>query len=107
MYSVRAFFSLWSLTSGVILAYAFADLGLHPALRRETNFSMQPDIHRVGELVHWGGRLLKEGHWSLLVCNALVIGGVLALVLAGIVRRFRHERQDAAKAEHGARPSLP
>jgi hypothetical protein len=107
MHSVRAFLSLWSALSAGILAYAFGDLALHPALRRETNFSMQPDLARIGELVHWGGRLLKEGHWSLLVSNALLLGGLAALVLGGVVRRIRREREPTAQVDHDARPSLP
>jgi hypothetical protein len=107
MYSVRGFLSLWSAISASILAYAFGDLALHPALRRETNFSMQPDLARVGELVHWGGRLLKEGHWSLLVSNALLLGGLVALALGSILRWVRREREPTAEADHEARPSLP
>ena len=38
MYSVRGFLSLWPVISPSILAYAFGDPALHPALRRETNF---------------------------------------------------------------------
>ncbi len=107
MHSVRAFLSLWSVISATILGYAFGDLALHPALRRETNFSMQPDLARAGELVHWGGRLLKEGHWSLLVSNALLLGGLAALVLGGVLRWVRREREPTASADHEARPSLP
>ena len=107
MHSVRAFLSLWSVISGSILAYAFGDLALHPALRRETNFSMQPDLARVGELVHWGGRLLKEGHWSLLVSNALLLGGLAALLLGSAVRWIRREREPTASADQEARTSPP
>lgn len=107
MHSVRGFLSLWSVISASILGYAFGDLALHPALRRETNFSMQPDIARVGELVHWGGRLLKEGHWSLLVSNALLLGGLAALVLGGVLRWIRREREPTASTDREARASLP
>jgi hypothetical protein len=106
MYSVRAFLSLWSVSTLAILGYAAADLGLHPALRRETNFSMQPDLSRLPELVHWGGRLVKEGHWSLLVSNAFLLGGLAALLLAGVARRFQREQPATAKVDPTTRPRL-
>ena len=105
MHSVRAFFGVWSFATVIILGYAFADLAIHPQLRLETNFTMQPDIRRVGELVHWGGRLLKEGHWSLLVANALVLGGVAALALGALLRALRRDSGGPVEAE--ARISLP
>jgi hypothetical protein len=97
MYSVRAFVRLWILSSIVILAYAMVDLTLHPWLRQETHFSMRPDLSRAGELVHWGGRLLKENAHSLLVCNALVLGGLLALVIHGAARLIRRSRDEASQ----------
>ncbi|HVY44660.1 MAG TPA: hypothetical protein VHB21_02230 [Minicystis sp.] len=110
MHSVRSFLSLWSIATASILAYAFVDLGMNPGLYRETHFSMQPDLSRVGELVHWGGRLLKERHWSLLVSNALVLGGLTALALGALGRALRTTRgaspPDDAAADD-ARASLP
>ena len=89
MDSVRSFLQLWLGLSAAILGYAFLDLQLHPWLLEEHNFSMKPDLSRAGELVHWGGRLLRENHVSLLVMNALILGGLLALTAHALLRRVR------------------
>jgi hypothetical protein len=38
-------------------------------------------MSRIGELWHWGGRLLNEGAIGLLVLNAIMLGGLLALLM--------------------------
>jgi hypothetical protein len=86
MDSTRSFLALWFCISLVILAYAGIDLWMHPALYGEVHFTMQPDVNQIGDLWHWGGRLLKEGAISLLVANAIVMGGLVALVGRGTVR---------------------
>jgi hypothetical protein len=66
------------------LGYAYADLSLTPGLHQERGFSIHIDFARVGELWHWGGRLLNEGAIGLLVLNAIVVGGFLALLMLWI-----------------------
>ena len=95
MDSVRSFLQLWLGLSMAILGYAFVDLKLHPWLLDEQNFSMKPDLSRVGELAHWGGRLLRENQVSLLVCNALILGGLLALSAHALMRRMRRPADPA------------
>ena len=94
MDSVRSFVGLWTGLALVILLYAFLDLGMNPQLLEEHNFSMQPDLTRAPELLHWGGRLLKEGAVGLLVSNAIVLGGIGALVVRGLYRLVRRNHED-------------
>jgi len=78
--SVRSLLTLWVSLSMAILGYAYLDLTLTPGLHLETGFSIHVDFERAGELLHWGGRLLNEGAVGLLVFNAIVLGGFVALV---------------------------
>ena len=89
MDSVRSFVRLWAGLTVCILAYAFLDLRMHPWLLDESNFTMRPDLTRVGDLAHWGGRLLRENALSLLIGNALVLGGLLALAARWLARKIR------------------
>ena len=108
MHSVRSFLVVWACVSVLILGYAAADLSLHPRLRRETHFSMQPDISRTPELVPWGGRLIKEGHMGLLVANALILGGLgPALTIGSLVRLSAQARGRSAASREVARHSMP
>ena len=50
---------------------------------------MRPDLARLPELVHWGGRLLSNGAWWLLGCNAVLIGGMAALVVSAVRAVYR------------------
>lgn len=81
MFSVRSLLSVWVSSSLATLGYAYADLSLTPGLHQERGFSIHVDISRVGELWHWGGRLLNEGAIELLVLNAIMVGGFLALLM--------------------------
>jgi hypothetical protein len=95
MDSVRSFLQLWLGLSAAILGYAFLDLEMHPWLLHEQNFSMKPDLSRAMELVHWGGRLLRENHLSLLIANALILGGLLSLTAHALMRRMRRPAEPA------------
>lgn len=81
MFSVRSLLSVWVTSSLATLGYAYADLSLTPGLHQERGFSIHIDVARIGELWHWGGRLLNEGAIGLLVLNAIVVGGFLALLM--------------------------
>ena len=81
MFSVRSLLSVWVSSSLATLGYAYADLSLTPGLHQERGFSIHVDISRIGELWHWGGRLLNEGAIGLLVLNAIMVGGFLALLM--------------------------
>ena len=80
MTSARSFARLWLLFTLLTLAYAACDLALNPWLRFEGGFSMRPDLTRLPDLLHWGGRLYINGAWWLLLCNAVLLGGMGALV---------------------------
>ena len=101
MFSVRSLLVVWMGSSLAILGYAYADLRLTPGLHQERGFSIHIDIERVDELWHWGGRLLNEGAIGLLVFNAIMVGGFLALLmlwvgqLAQEVLVARRARRDA------------
>ena len=81
MFSVRSLLVVWVSSSLATLGYAYADLSLTPGLHQERGFSVHIDIARIGELWHWGGRLLNEGAIGLLVLNAIMVGGFLALLM--------------------------
>jgi len=106
VFSVRSLLVVWVSSSLATLGYAYADLSLTPGLHQERGFSIHIDIARVGELWHWGGRLLNEGAIGLLVLNAIMVGGILALLmlwlgqlLQGMLQKPVPARQDAAVAE--------
>lgn len=108
MFSVRSLLVVWVSSSLATLGYAYADLNLTPGLHQERGFSVHIDITRVGELWHWGGRLLNEGAIGLLVLNAIMVGGILALlmlwlgqVLQGLLQRGAPGRRANAPADHG------
>jgi hypothetical protein len=81
VFSVRSLLVVWVSSSLATLGYAYADLNLTPGLHQERGFSVHIDVARIGELWHWGGRLLNEGAIGLLVLNAIVVGGFLALLM--------------------------
>jgi hypothetical protein len=91
MSSVPRFIGLWVGLTAVILCYAYADLVLNPWLMRESGVALQPDWSRIGELWHWGGRLLREQP-AVLLGNAAALGGLLALGLDALVGRVRRRR---------------
>jgi hypothetical protein len=68
------------------LGYAYADLNLTPGLHQERGYSIHIDIERVGELWHWGGRLLNDGAIGLLVLNAIAVGGLLSLLMLWVAQ---------------------
>jgi hypothetical protein len=92
------------------LGYAYADLSLTPGLQHERGFSVHVDIARIGELWHWGGRLLNEGAIGLLVLNAIMVGGFLALLMLWLgqllSRVFAGRRENAGEADPSASTSV-
>ena len=101
MFSVRSLLLLWVCTSLATLGYAYVDLQVTPGLVQEKGFSIDLDLSRVGELWHWGGRLLNEGAMGLLIFNAIIVGGFLALIAlwAGqLLRRALLARNDSERA---------
>lgn len=99
MFSLRSLLLVWVSSSLATLGYAYVDLSLTPGLHQERGFSIQIDIERVSELWHWGGRLLNDGAISLLIFNAIAVGGFLALIvlwLAQLAMRLWQVRRDAS-----------
>jgi hypothetical protein len=92
--SARGFVVLWIVMVGLLLGYAWLDFRMNPWLLRETHFTMTPDFSQLGELWHWGGRLLRHGALPLLVGNIVVVGGVMALVVRAVVRLARRHRTE-------------
>jgi hypothetical protein len=111
--SVRAFLRIWLICTVVVLTYAYLDVRMNPWLTSETHFSMEPDLSRLPELMHWGGRLLCHRALGLLIGNALVLGGITALVVHGVVRFVlrlrgtRHEERRVSIVPGGAPTSVP
>ena len=88
MNSVRFFIRLWAAFALAIVTYAGLDRVLNPWLRSEQSFSMEPDLTRLPDLAHWGGRLMQQ-NLPLLALNALVLGGLLSLAVQTILERMR------------------
>lgn len=88
MPSVRTFVRLWAGFAAVIVAYAAIDRALNPWLTTEHSFSMEPDLTKLPDLVHWGGRLWHL-NLPLLSLNAVLVGGLLSLAALS-VRRVLH-----------------
>jgi hypothetical protein len=103
--SLRLFVRLWAIFAIVILVYAIVDLRLTPELWTESHFSMRPDLEQILELRHWGGRLLREGAFSMLVGNALALGGLLALLTQSVVRLCTRWRKPAERDRISVIPS--
>jgi len=109
VFSVRSLLSVWVSSSLATLGYAYADLSLTPGLHQERGFSVHIDITRIGELWHWGGRLLNEGAMGLLVLNAIMVGGFLSLIMLWIgqlLNRVVHGRRAGASADGSSTKSV-
>ncbi len=112
MFSARAFLLLWAALTAAVIGYALLDLHLSPALWSEQHFSMEPDLSQIWEVRHWGGRLVREGAWALLVPNAIVLGGLTALAVHGIGRWLGKRRGTPQTPERvsvvpASMPSVP
>jgi hypothetical protein len=105
VFSVRSLLVVWVSASLATLGYAYADLSLTPGLHQERGFSIHIDITRIGELWHWGGRLLNEGAIGLLVLNAIMVGGILALLVLWLGQLLQGMLQKAVPAPPAARPA--
>lgn len=90
MLSLRSLLLVWAGFTLATVAYAYVDLALSPGLHIESGFSVTLDVARIGELWHWGGRLVREGAFVLLVCNAVVVGGLLALLTLWVGGSIQH-----------------
>ena len=99
MFCVRSLLLTWVCTSLATLGYAYVDLHFTPGLVQERGFSIDLDFSRVGELWHWGGRLLNEGAMGLLILNSILVGGFLALCLLWVVQQLRRALHPHAAAE--------
>lgn len=105
--SVRGFLLLWAALTAAVVGYAILDLWLSPSLWRERHFSMQPDLTQIWEVRHWGGRLLREQAWELLLPNAVVLGGLAALIVHGIAKKFSRKNADAPERPSVVPASIP
>lgn len=93
--SARSFVLLWVALAAAVIGYALLDLHLSPSLWSEHHFSMQPDLSQIWEVRHWGGRMVREGAWGLLLPNALVLGGLGALAIHWTAGRLSKRREAA------------
>jgi hypothetical protein len=91
--SLSSFLKSWLLATLLIIAYAWLDLRLNPHLSLETGFTLTPNPNRLSDLWDWGGRLLRHGAVTLLVANAIALGGILALLVRGAVTVVRRSRR--------------
>jgi len=97
MNSTRSFMGLWLGLTVIILGYAAIDLWMHPWLGQETHFSMTPDLTQIGDLWHWGGRLLKEDAVVLLIANAVIVAGAIAMGFSAVMRIGRRLRRTVGR----------
>lgn len=99
MLSVRSLLLLWVCASLATLGYAYVDLRVTPGLAHERGYSIDLDFARIGELWHWGGRLLNEGAIGLLVVNSIIVGGFLALIVLWIGQVLQRALQPRIEVE--------
>jgi hypothetical protein len=101
VHSVKSFLRLWAFSAFCVFGYAVGDVLMNPWLKLETSFSLEPDWEQALDLVHWGGRLLTQGAWWLLLANAVVLGGLCALAGLGLAKllSFRSKTLDRAPLE--------
>lgn len=99
MLSVRSLLLLWVCASLATLGYAYVDLQVTPGLVHERGYSIDLDFARIGELWHWGGRLLNEGAIGLLVVNSILVGGFLALIVLWVGQLLRRVLKPRVEAE--------
>lgn len=92
MSSVRLFVGLWFGLTTIIVAYAVIDLSVTPGLATESGLSLQPDLSQIHQLIHWGGRLLRENRVGF-VANATILGGLGALAAQALIARFRQPEE--------------
>jgi hypothetical protein len=105
--SAKGFVRLWLALTVAVLAYAWLDLRFTPRLQVETQLSMRPDWSQLPDLMHWGGRLLNHRALSLLLGNALALGGMGALFGYGALRFVRRLRRHTAEPHVSIVPSPP
>jgi hypothetical protein len=98
MDSVRSFLLVWLCFAGAIVLYAFADLHFNPWLRVEGTLTLEPDFARIGDLAHWGGRLLRARAPMLLLGNSVILGGLFAFAAQAVIRVFTRRRRAAEAA---------
>ncbi len=98
MESVRSFLYVWFCFALAIVVYAFVDLQLNPSLHVEGTLTLEPDFARIGDLAHWGGRLLRANGHMLVVGNAVIFGGMFAFLTSSLVRLFSRPRRRARAA---------
>lgn len=109
MNSVRLFVGLWLGFTLITVIYAVVDLSMNPWLHTEQGISFEPDLSRIWEAWHWGGRLLRENPMGL-VANAALGGGLLALCVTSLLDKLRGSRTAAGKISiypASAGPSAP
>ncbi|MFZ5890911.1 MAG: hypothetical protein ACOY0T_07665 [Myxococcota bacterium] len=107
MDSARSFVRLWLLLTAAVLGYAWIDFRLTPRLHAETHYSMRPDLSQLPDLLHWGGRLFHHRELYLLIGNAVVLGGMGALLGRGLVRFTRRARERSREPEVSIVPGPP
>lgn len=93
---VKTFLLFWFASVAGILTYAFIDLHSNPQLSTERNFTLQPDFSQLPDAMHWGGRLLHHQAWTLLLGNALFVGGLIALVIGSLLQWY--EKRQAKRS---------
>jgi hypothetical protein len=90
-----------------MVVYSVVDLRLNPWLHHESYFSMRPDLSRLPDLMHWGGRLLRHGAVSLWITNALLISGAVALIIQSVLRIVKRLRSGKRAEERVSIVSAP
>ncbi len=98
MESVRSFLFVWLCFALAVVIYAFVDLQMNPWLHVEGTLTLEPDFARIGDLAHWGGRLLRANGHMLLFGNAVILGGVFAFLVSAVVRFFSRPRRASGDA---------
>jgi hypothetical protein len=101
----KSFLVIWAVSTVGILAYAITDLLVNPQIQLETSISMKPDISRLPNLLHWGGRLIHHEMEGLLLLNAVFMGGFVALLASWVWGAVSRDKSQSV--EHFSGDDLP
>ena len=74
----------WFLSSLGAVLIGIGDLALNQSLKEEHSFSMEPDINKIGQLLHGAGRLMHNSP-ALFLMNAFLLGGLVGLGIDAVV----------------------
>ncbi len=104
--SVKKMLSLWAFCFASTLFWGFADLHRNPGLA-DGEVSLKPNFSQIGDLFHWGGRLVGNGRIGLFLVNAVLLSGAAALgsvLIVDWIDDIAYRRRKRRKSDQSVPP---